>query len=194
MMMERGSVGAAVGAAGEMAQAEAVEEQSQRRLARYVTAARQAHDWSQAELARRAGISGSLVSDIERAQKKRVAPSTLRQLANALGLDYREVLNAAGYLPALETETPGIVGGERGIVRTWRMASGALIDQFSGLSLTPDEEDELLQDLLDALEIAQRRVARARARASPRGGSAALARPAVDPPAAPAGPDAPPAS
>ncbi len=149
-----------------MQQAVVVEEQGQRRLAEYVLAARGARRWSQVELAERAGVSSSLISNIEKGYKKRVTVATLRKLAAALAVDLREVLAAAGYTPVLAGEVPAIAEGEAGVSQKWQMAAGIMLDQFRAADLPAEQEDALLQDLLDAWEILLR--ARARETRAPR--------------------------
>jgi XRE family transcriptional regulator, regulator of sulfur utilization len=64
----------------------------ERRLAERVKAFRKAKGWSQEELADRAGIHRTFVSQVERATKRTTIRS-LEKLVNALGVSFGELLD-----------------------------------------------------------------------------------------------------
>lgn len=55
-------------------------------------------NWSQAELARRAGITRGAVSNIVNNQRNRPDPDTVKAIARAFGKSEEEALQIAGYL------------------------------------------------------------------------------------------------
>lgn len=50
--------------------------------------ARESKGWSQADLGRRAGLTGSVVGYIERAERESYQPETIERIAAALGLSF----------------------------------------------------------------------------------------------------------
>src|SRR5215210_6102215 len=61
---------------------------------------------TQEELASRAGLTAKAVSALERGERKRPYPHTVRSLAEALGLSEEERTALAASVPRRSTETP----------------------------------------------------------------------------------------
>ena len=55
--------------------------------------------WSKLQVAKRAGISDSYLSEIESGKRKHPSPQILKKLASALKVPEEELLKVAGYLP-----------------------------------------------------------------------------------------------
>lgn len=67
-------------------------------IGRYLADLRTEKKWSQRELADRSGISNTEISRIESGKRSNPNPSTLRALADALQVEYRDLMMLAGYI------------------------------------------------------------------------------------------------
>ncbi len=67
------------------------------RLGRELFSARQVSGRSLREVAGESEISAAYLQKLERGQVKEPSPTILRRLASALGLDYRKLMELAGY-------------------------------------------------------------------------------------------------
>src|SRR5215210_886556 len=65
---------------------------------------------TQEELASRAGLTAKAVSALERGERKRPYPHTVRALAEALGLSERERASLLAAVPGRTTEAPAVRG------------------------------------------------------------------------------------
>jgi transcriptional regulator with XRE-family HTH domain len=65
---------------------------------KYLTQLRTEKGMSQRELADKSKISNTEISRIESGLRKNPAPATLRSLAIALGIEYRDLMKMAGYI------------------------------------------------------------------------------------------------
>lgn len=63
-----------------------------RKLSRRVRVLRGEREWTQAQLAEAAGVERKTISQIELGKTSRVCQRTLRQLANAFGVDVEELM------------------------------------------------------------------------------------------------------
>ncbi len=64
----------------------------------YLADLRAEKKWSQRELAEKSGISNTEISRIESGKRTNPTPSTLRALADALQVEYRDLMKLAGYI------------------------------------------------------------------------------------------------
>lgn len=67
-------------------------------IGRYLADLRAEKKWSQRELAEKSGISNTEISRIESGKRTNPNPSTLRALAGALQVEYRDFMELAGYI------------------------------------------------------------------------------------------------
>ena len=72
---------------------------------------RAAHDLSLQQVADRAGCSPGYVHKLELDRVRTPSPRVLAGLAEALGLAYAELMQAAGYEPAATTKEPAAIPG-----------------------------------------------------------------------------------
>lgn len=63
-------------------------------------------DLSQADLARKTGLSTAAISNLINQMRKKPAPETLKLIAKALGLPQRQVFEAAGFIDPDPDPTP----------------------------------------------------------------------------------------
>jgi len=104
----------------------------------------------QSDLAKRAGVSTSYISTIERGQRHSITGAELRPepqkvtaIAKALGQSADEALLLTGYAPKTETPTFNLAESAR----------LALLDQ----NLTPEEQAEIVEEMAIAYEIVMAR-------------------------------------
>lgn len=64
----------------------------------YIADLRKEKNWSQRELSEKSGISNTEISRIEAGKRTNPTPSTLRALADALQVEYRDLMKLAGYI------------------------------------------------------------------------------------------------
>jgi transcriptional regulator with XRE-family HTH domain len=71
---------------------------------------RSAHDLSLQQVAERAGCSPGYVHKLEMDRVRTPSPRVLARVAEALGLDYGQVMSAAGYQQVGSTPPPAVPG------------------------------------------------------------------------------------
>lgn len=79
-------------------------------FAEWLAREREKRSWSQSQLARRAGMSRSVINQVER-QQFAPSPSTLQSIARALGYPIEQVYRLAGYLPPVPELDPLVEEG-----------------------------------------------------------------------------------
>lgn len=67
-------------------------------LGEYIAEKRKAKGWSQRDLAAASNISNAEISRLESGKRKEPSPSVLKDIAKALGVQFEELLQAAGIL------------------------------------------------------------------------------------------------
>lgn len=67
-------------------------------LGEYIAAKRKEKGWSQRDLAAASNISNAEISRLESGKRKEPSPSVLKEIAKALGVQFEELLQAAGIL------------------------------------------------------------------------------------------------
>jgi len=90
----------------------------ERALAEYIIEARRVKGWGQRELARRAGISGGTISNLESGATQ-PTNNTIVRIALAMNEDPQHLLRLAGHLPA----APPVTDLGEAVCQTFRMLS-----------------------------------------------------------------------
>lgn len=103
-------------------------------IGEYLGNLRHQHGWKLIEVARRAGITHSYLSQVESGKITTPKPNTLRKLALGYGVDYQELMARMGYTQDAP-ETPVVVfRGEEHLSREQRRIVQGLIDEILGVS------------------------------------------------------------
>jgi len=96
-------------------------------LGGYLAQIRQARGYSLRELADRCGVSASELSRVESGSRKKVSPSVLRAVADALVVSYPYLMQLAGYIDDPDAGQPE----PEEVLRDGR--TGSLVDLSSGM-------------------------------------------------------------
>lgn len=70
----------------------------------YISNLRTEKKWSQRELAEKSGLSNTEISRIETGKRKNPTPFTLHALADALQVEYRDIMKLAGYIEEMHDQ------------------------------------------------------------------------------------------
>jgi transcriptional regulator with XRE-family HTH domain len=105
-------------------------------LGRYLRSVRESRGWSLRNLEQRCGLSNAYLSQLENGRVRQPSPDALQRLADALGLEFQQLMRRAGYLASLEAKQARDSSPSHGATCT-----------FGTLQLSQHEEEALLEYL-----------------------------------------------
>ena len=73
-------------------------------IGKYIADLRLERGMSQRELAEKSGLSNTEISRLENGKRVKPSPATLRGISEALGVEYSDLMKAAGYIEEVHTE------------------------------------------------------------------------------------------
>jgi transcriptional regulator with XRE-family HTH domain len=124
----------------------------------YIADLRAEKKWSQRELADKSGISNTEISRIESGKRTNPTPATLRSLADALQVEYRDLMKLAGYIEEVHEEDKfyelvfkdsdgKVVDVRRGVKEMFRRDEDWANVAYRVSRELSDEDREILKDM-----------------------------------------------
>ncbi|GAB6153749.1 helix-turn-helix transcriptional regulator [Desulfosporosinus burensis] len=124
----------------------------------YLADLRTEKKWSQRELAEKSGISNTEISRIEAGKRTNPTPSTLRALADALQVEYRDLMKLAGYIEEVHDQDKfyelvfkdsdgNVVDVRRGVKEMFRRDEDWANVAYRVSRELTDEDREVLKDM-----------------------------------------------